>query len=275
MTWPGHRFKALTLSYDDGVTTDRRMIKTLKNFGIKATFNINTQNLGKGGENLPKGKFDRLSLEEIKEVYSNTPHEVAVHTLHHKWMTTMNPVEAIGEILEDKRNIEQLFGTVVRGMAYPFGPTCEDIEKVVKACGIVYARTTKFTNSFDIPVPESLTHLAATCHHKSPEFERLTDLYAQMSYNRPSLFYLWGHSYEFERDDNWELLEGFCKKLGGRDDIWYATNIEVFDYIEAYRSLCSSANVDRIYNPSAIPVYVEVNGKELMVIEGGATVEIK
>ena len=34
--------KAITFSYDDGVTQDRRLIEILNRYGLKATFNINS-----------------------------------------------------------------------------------------------------------------------------------------------------------------------------------------------------------------------------------------
>ena len=151
MMWPGFKFKALTLSYDDGVNTDKRMIDTLNKYGIKATFNINTGIFGKGGEVFEKGKFGRISRDEAKALYKDGGHEIALHSVHHKWMNNMNTVEAVQEILEDKRAIEELFGTIVRGMAYPYGPTYPEVENAVKVCGIVYARTTEARNTFDIP----------------------------------------------------------------------------------------------------------------------------
>ena len=45
---------------------------------------------------------------------------------------------------------------------------------------------------------------------------------------------MWGHSYEFENNNNWVILKNFCKTAGGREDIWYATNIEICDYISAF-----------------------------------------
>ena len=70
----------------------------------------------------------------------------------------------------------------------------------------------------------------------------------------PMLFYLWGHSFEFDEDDNWNVIENFCELIGNRDDIWYATNIEIYDYVQAYRRLVWTADMRRVYNPSAIPV---------------------
>lgn len=40
--FPDGKKKALTLSYDDGVEQDRRLVEILNRYGIKATFNINS-----------------------------------------------------------------------------------------------------------------------------------------------------------------------------------------------------------------------------------------
>ena len=42
--------KLLTLSYDDGVTQDIRLIELFNKYGLKATFNINSELLGHDGE---------------------------------------------------------------------------------------------------------------------------------------------------------------------------------------------------------------------------------
>jgi hypothetical protein len=45
----------------------------------------------------------------------------------------------------------------------------------------------------------------------------------------PKLFYVWGHSYEFDMDDiSYEKFEEFCKLISGKEDIYYGTNGEVF-----------------------------------------------
>ena len=74
------------------------------------------------------------------------------------------------------------------------------------------------------------------------------------------LFYLWGHSYEFEANDNWQVISSFAKKMGGHKDVWYATNIEVVDYVNAYRSLIVSADGSTVYNPTAATLWLEENG---------------
>jgi peptidoglycan/xylan/chitin deacetylase (PgdA/CDA1 family) len=42
MRWPNFKRKAVTLSYDDGVSADKRLIPILDKNGLKCTFNINS-----------------------------------------------------------------------------------------------------------------------------------------------------------------------------------------------------------------------------------------
>ena len=90
----------------------------------------------------------------------------------------------------------------------------------------------------------------------------------------PKLFYLWGHAYEFDEKDNWDRMEEICQKLSGKEDTWYATNIEIYEYVEAYHSLVFSADSTRIYNPTIKKIWFEVDG-ELYSIEPGQTLKLK
>ena len=47
---------------------------------------------------------------------------------------------------------------------------------------------------------------------------------AEPAEDEQMLFYIWGHSYEFDVDNNWDRIEKLCQMLGGRDDIFYGTN---------------------------------------------------
>ena len=86
--------------------------------------------------------------------------------------------------------------------------------------------------------------------------------------NSCRLFYLWGHSYEFNDQDNWEIIEEFAKYVGGREDIWYATNGEIYDYIEAFDRLVFSAQGDRVYNPTCTTLYMDYFGKQYLIAPG-------
>lgn len=87
------------------------------------------------------------------------------------------------------------------------------------------------------------------------------------------LMYVWGHSYEFDNDNNWELMERFCAMAGGRGDIWYATNLELVHYMKACRGLLFSAARDFVYNPGAAAVWLEVGGA-VVEVPGGQTVDL-
>ena len=70
--------------------------------------------------------------------------------------------------------------------------------------------------------------------------------------------------------NNWEVIENFTEKLGNREDIWYATNIEIYDYVKAYENLQTSVDKKIVHNPSAIDVWVYIDGKTY-VVKGGET----
>ena len=90
----------------------------------------------------------------------------------------------------------------------------------------------------------------------------------------PRLFYMWGHSYEFDSDNKWERLDKICKLLSGKEDVWYATNIEIYDYVKAYESLVYSADGNVIYNPTLYTLWFDTDG-ELGSIKPGETLFCK
>ena len=46
LLFPGGRNKVFTLSYDDGVTQDRRLVEIFNKYSVKCTFNLGCGNLG-------------------------------------------------------------------------------------------------------------------------------------------------------------------------------------------------------------------------------------
>lgn len=258
MYYPGFRQRALTLSYDDGVQADRRLIEIMVKHGIKGTFNINSGSFGAG---------KRMTADEALHLYRDSGMEVAVHGLHHPFWNKIPRGMASYDIVTDRVNLETLFGRIIRGSAYPFGATSESAVSVLRDAGIVYSRTTVSTERFDLP--SDWLRMPATCHHNNPRLSELCDrfLTQNVKYN-PILFYLWGHSYEFDDNDNWSVIEDFCEKMGGRDEIWYATNIEIYDYVKAFERLEFSADGKLVYNPTFTEVFFELNGKKFMIRPG-------
>lgn len=259
--------KALTLSYDDGPVFDKQLIEIMDKYGLKGTFNINTGLYYP--ENEKREKYDgRMKLSEAKELYINSGHEVAVHTLTHPFLEELDYSEVIYEIMEDRKNIERDYKTVARGMAYPFGTYSASIVDILKMCGIEYSRTTKSSHNFKLP--ENWLLLNPTCHHNDPDLMELAKNFAEnkASWGAPRMFFLWGHSFEFARRDNWNIIEDFARYIGGKNDIWYATNIEIYDYVQAYKSLKTSCDKKIIYNPSAMDVWVYTNNETIKIKSG-------
>ena len=274
MRFPEGRAKALTLSYDDGVEQDVRLISILDKNGIRCTFNLNGGLFAPEGTVYPDGPIHRrMTLRRCAEAYADTGHEVALHGFAHAHMEQLQPLEALRDILQDRQELEAVFDRMVRGMAYPFGSYSDELVEVLRTAGVAYARTTVSTETFSIPV--DWLRMPATCHHNNPRLTELANQFLDASADgQPMLFYLWGHSYEFEQNDNWQVIENFADQMGGHADIWYATNMEIYDYVTAFRSLVFSPGMRRVYNPSGRTVWFAL-GKDMYQIAGGTHQKLK
>ena len=95
----------------------------------------------------------------------------------------------------------------MKGMAYPYGSYNDLAVEMIRKCGLKYARTVNSTGSFAIPENYLLLH--PTCHHDAPDIMELVDKFldADESIEDPALFYIWGHSYEFDINQNWAHME--------------------------------------------------------------------
>lgn len=266
------KLKVITLSYDDGVVQDIRLIKIMDKYGLKGTFNINSA-LYLDEDAQREKYYGRMKLSEAKELYINSGHEVAVHAYTHPFLEMLDSTEVVYEIIEDRKAIEKDYGVIARGMAYPFGTYSDEVVDVLGNCGIAYSRTVKSTFGFNFP--ENWLTLHPTCHHNYEKLDELIKKFIETPnrFGRAEMFYLWGHSYEFDNNDNWDVIERFCEYAGGREDVWYATNIEVYDYVMAYKRLQTSYDKKIIHNPSAIDVWVEIEG-EVYCVKAGETLNL-
>ena len=257
----GHS-KVFTLSYDDGVKQD-----ILNKHGLKGTFNINTGLYAPEEHDRTRDEW-RMKLSESQQVYGNSGHEVAVHGLTHPFLERINTPDVLREILEDRRNIESQYGTLARGMAYPFGTYNQEVVDCLEKCGICYARTVQSTHTFAFP--DNWLTLHPTCHHNDNRLMELADRFVHTSPNFQDnwLFYVWGHSFEFDTHNNWNVIEEFAEYIGNREDVWYATNIEIYDYVKAYKSLQTNVDETMVYNPTATHVWFAKDGKTYCIKSG-------
>lgn len=278
MRYPGGKPKAVTFSYDDGCKQDKRLAEIFDKYGMKATFNHNCERM----------KSFNFTKEEIEEYFLSKGHEIAVHGANHRPTGNLRPIEGIRDVLECREELEKKCGRIIRGMAYPdtgitlmgnFG-NYNDIKNYLTELDIAYSRTLGGDND-SFMLPQDFHAWVPTAHHTNLKIMEYIDKFLELDITpktyharrHPRLMYIWGHSFEFERNDNWELIEEICQKLANNDEIWYATNIEIYDYVEAYKNLKYSADGHMVYNPALFTIWLDVDGK-LYSIPSGETVHI-
>ena len=154
LRFPEGKDRAVTLSYDDGCRSDIRFSREIGRYGLRATFNLNSGLIAE-----QPGEW-RLTEEEIREYLLRPGYEIAVHGEYHRSTGALRPLEGIREVLGCRLSLEQRFGGLVRGMAYPNagitqlseGVTYPEIRQYLRELGIVYARTLGGDNDrFELP----------------------------------------------------------------------------------------------------------------------------
>lgn len=253
---------ALTFSYDDGCPQDRRLVELFNKYGMKATFNLISSSVTN-----PASRG--VHADELKSLYIDNGHEVACHSVNHPNLKRMRLKDQLDEIFCDRETLENITGTIIRGFAFPYGTYNDDTLKAMETSSIVYGRTVKSTGKFT--VPEDFRLWNPTTHHD--ECESRVRYFARIAKEEPwnagGLLYIWGHAYEFDEDNapvGWEKFEEMLKILhGSLDNIWSTANIEIYDYVQAQRSIRISADGKILYNPTDTDVWVSCDGKPLMI----------
>ncbi len=275
MLFPQGKSKALILSFDDGNVADKHLVKLMNDYGLVGTFHLNSNKLG---------TKDYLTKVEVKSLYKG--HEVSGHTANHPGLTSLSKIDVIYEVLEDRKELERLIGYPVRGMSYPFGNTNDFVVETITGLGIEYARTVGDTYNFSMPTEylkwQPTIHLfgktnyipndTANDRRELKAFYQLTSEF--LNVKTLALFYVWGHSWEYEGPGNkWAEVEKFFKMVSQKPDIYYTTQIGLVDYINAFKNLKFSVDKDLVTNLSSLTVFIKINGKAF-TIEAGTTKQL-
>ena len=220
--FPEGKFKVLTMSYDDGREPDKKLISLFNKYKIKGSFHLNSALL-KDAPPTPNDIYGlRIPKEEIPEIYIG--HEVSCHTSTHPTIARSPIGHVAKEIIEDREKLEEIVGYTVRGLSYPNGSFSDEIKAMLPSIGIEYSRVVDISGNFEMP--RDFLEWKATCRHVDPNLLKYADDFVSLAKKQYLyMFYVWGHSYEFPKDNNWNVIEEFCEKIGNRADIWYATNI--------------------------------------------------
>lgn len=146
--------KYFTLSFDDGLEQDKRVIRLMRQYGLKGTFNLNAGLFGTRGEvkglgtfsfqDCPEGvkhKFpfsyvqhNRIPQDEVRQVYEGM--EIATHGFRHEPLGAVSEDEMRASVDADKAALEKIFGTTVVGHAYAQGSTSPGCPGVSEGAGV-------------------------------------------------------------------------------------------------------------------------------------------
>lgn len=278
MLFPEGKSKALILSYDDGAIQDRELVKLMNKYHLIGTFHLNSNKLGSDKD------FNYLKKEEIKDLYKG--HEVSVHTANHPNLPDISKIGVIYEIVEDRKELERLVGYPVRGMAYPFGNTNNAVIEAINGLGIEYARTVGDSYNFEIPkdflrwFPTMHQFAKAYWEPNQPEkdkkelelFYKKIDEFLQTK--ELAVLDIWGHSWEMGTDQSkWNETEKFFKLLANNPTIYYAKQIDLVDYINAFRNLKFTVNKNIVTNTSAITVFIKLKDK-IYSVKAGTSINL-
>lgn len=269
LRFPGGKDRAFTLSYDDGVEADLKLSEILIKHGLCCTFNLSSALFGYQTPNWPYKQLDEAAAREL---YLRPSFEIASHSLHHPYLTQIPLENGVYELAEDRRRLEAFTGDLVTGHALPYCSAREELIDAMPAIGLDYCRYGGATHGFQ--PPKDWYRWQPTCHHKDPELFQLTETFLNMAPRpMPQIFYVWGHSYEFDRDHNWDLMETFAARIGGHDHVWYATNIEICHYLKAAQLVRSTADGSKLHNPTATTIWYSCAG-EVWSLAPGETKEL-
>lgn len=213
-----------TTSWDDGYPLDLRLAELLHKYSIKGTFFIPSFN----SEGKPV-----LKDSEIREIGGGF--EIGSHTLEHVYLDSLRLEDATAQIVDGKKNIENILGRSVDGFCYPGGRHNKKIRDVVKKSDFIYARKVSnmdldILDKYQIPttlqfyphrrtvfVKNYLTNGSLLRGRLLPILLRNKDMVSQhiaaMDYvvRNGGVFHLWGHSWEFDSFNGWVLLEEILK----------------------------------------------------------------
>ena len=269
LRFPEGKSRAVSFSFDDGISDDVRLIELFKKYGFKGTFNLNSQLISDEDGPFPR----RLNKEEVRSLYYQNGMEVAAHGCRHLALHASSSPVYLREFLEDRIALEKLFGRIISGSVLPDdGRINAEQREHLRALGFRYNRG-GYDESFCLP--EDWMDMKPATKHNSP---RMHDVIRKFINYIPEQQYIsqresrwcliWGHSHELRGQNNWELIDEIGEVLGGHDDIWYATNGEICDYCLAYRALQWSADDSIVYNPTLYTIFFEVDTVPCVIHSG-------
>ncbi|MBR4289950.1 MAG: polysaccharide deacetylase family protein [Oscillospiraceae bacterium] len=228
--YPNGKNKVFNITYDDGVLQDIRFVSLLNRFGLKGTFNLNSQLMEEEFAWIhPCGmEVKRLGTGAVQGLYDG--HEIASHTLTHPYMHDLPEFEILRQLGEDRACLESHFGREVKGFAVPFDYYSDLIARSAEICGFEYARMSQTSLSY-VPCTDWY-HWKTGVYHIMPELVPFVEGFLETD-QELAVCQIVGHSYDLDAENLWETMEGICAKVAAQNDVWFCTNLELVRYLKA------------------------------------------
>ena len=223
----------VTTSWDDGTIADLRLAELLEKYGIKGTFYIATSL-----SDNPLPNKDILALDKN--------FEIGAHTVNHADLITVSLPEAEIEIKDSKIHLEDLLGHNISMFCYPYGRYNDTIKKIVKDSGFIAARTCD-PGGFNLPADPYQWHTNLLISNGSPlmalkicrrfrlwktsalmDWESRAKLVFDLGLKNGGIYHIYGHSSEYEENNQWDKLERVFIHISKREGVRYMTNGEIF-----------------------------------------------
>lgn len=208
--------------WDDGVTSDVRLVSLLRRYGARATFNLNAGLLARErqfGWHHRGTEVWRLGRDELRQVYAGF--NVANHSLTHPHLEQLPIESARREIQEGRAHLQDLFDQPVSGFVYPFGSFDDEVRQAVRDAGHLYARTTRVAGA-GVEISDPMA-AAPSCHFLAPDF------WQRLDRARPAhAFWFWGHSYELVDEAMWAAFEASLARLCAEPGVQWCDPIDLF-----------------------------------------------
>jgi len=232
----------VTISVDDGHTSDSRTAELLCKYGLQATFYIPAFN--------PERPV--MSEDSIRELAQEF--EIGGHTLNHVTLKGLPPDQAWSEINDGKNWLEDVLGRRVVAFCYPRGKFNTRIAGQVRKAGFAGARTCSFHLN-DFPADcfawgvsthayshsrilqirqavlarnlSAVWHLYRT-HNWATDWEQHFGFALDYVEQHGGIAHLYLHSWEIDELGQWGRLESIFRSIAQRDNLIRATNGELF-----------------------------------------------
>jgi len=226
----------VTTSWDDGHQCDIRLANLLKKYSIKGTFYISP----KDRELAVK---DRLTDAQIVDLGQDF--EIGAHTMTHPRLTQVDDKTARQEIVGSKEYLENILHKPVTSFCYPGGQYTKVHAQIAREAGFKLARTVKRFATILANDPFALPTTIHAYRHWSDalpilravgirrffrcylNWDDLAIVLFERARTEGGVFHLWGHSWEIEKNDDWDRLERVFDYIVQDPNIQYLTNSEL------------------------------------------------